>query len=322
MYYFMIINGAQIGPFERDALLANGLMPDVYVWRDGMIDWMKARDMLELNDLLRQVTPPPMPKPITTPPPAPREATQSVAAQQPNPYVQSALQSEVTPVVPTNNQPGPGQISSPYVQPEAPTQSQTPAVTPTPTLPDPSHAGLSPFGRQRYYLNINGAVTGPFDKIELTRQDFSKDSMLATTATPDSWVKAIDIPEIAALIDNRPMAGARQPQDFYVAMSDGVFNTTNAHLLLFDDYIVTVPQGGLSVLFGNTSKSGYVRRFFGLEEIVGLKKGFAARKFIQLSGDRKLVIGYNNKSIFDSIIQRQNEFFASLGIAHTPIQPQ
>lgn len=52
MQYFMIIDGQQRGPFQRDMLVMQGLRPDTYVWREGMPNWAPASTMPELADLL------------------------------------------------------------------------------------------------------------------------------------------------------------------------------------------------------------------------------------------------------------------------------
>lgn len=74
MEYYMIINGAQSGPFSKEEMLSNGLTPSTPVWRAGMTDWRKAEDLPELADLFRasddsafggyaQVEPQPQPGP-------------------------------------------------------------------------------------------------------------------------------------------------------------------------------------------------------------------------------------------------------------------
>jgi membrane protease subunit (stomatin/prohibitin family) len=62
--YFVAVNGAQAGPFERAALQAqvvNGtLTRDSLVWRQGMPAWAKASDQADLQDLFAAM-PPPLP---------------------------------------------------------------------------------------------------------------------------------------------------------------------------------------------------------------------------------------------------------------------
>ena len=47
--YYMIIEGRQAGPFPAEALKAQGLMPDTYVWREGLQNWVAASNCLNLT---------------------------------------------------------------------------------------------------------------------------------------------------------------------------------------------------------------------------------------------------------------------------------
>lgn len=47
--YYMIIEGRQAGPFPAEALKAQGLMPDTYVWREGLQNWVAASQLPELD---------------------------------------------------------------------------------------------------------------------------------------------------------------------------------------------------------------------------------------------------------------------------------
>lgn len=62
--YFVAINGAQAGPFERAALqtqVTNGtLTRESLVWRQGMAAWAKAGDQVDLQELFATM-PPPLP---------------------------------------------------------------------------------------------------------------------------------------------------------------------------------------------------------------------------------------------------------------------
>lgn len=51
--YYMIIEGRQAGPFPAEALKAQGLMPDTYVWREGLQNWVAASQLPELDYLFR-----------------------------------------------------------------------------------------------------------------------------------------------------------------------------------------------------------------------------------------------------------------------------
>lgn len=56
MKYFMIVNGQQMGPFDRHELRGQGLAPDTYVWREGMAEWKSASSLPELSDLFMETT--------------------------------------------------------------------------------------------------------------------------------------------------------------------------------------------------------------------------------------------------------------------------
>lgn len=49
--YYIGINNQQLGPFEVDQLLANGLTPDTLVWCNGMASWEMAKNVPELSRL-------------------------------------------------------------------------------------------------------------------------------------------------------------------------------------------------------------------------------------------------------------------------------
>lgn len=51
MDYFVIINGAQAGPFPKNQLMTVGLQPDSFVWRQGLPDWVRAESLPELADI-------------------------------------------------------------------------------------------------------------------------------------------------------------------------------------------------------------------------------------------------------------------------------
>lgn len=50
--YYIIINGAQAGPYPKEELTAHGLTADSMVWRAGMSDWMPASEVAELKEVL------------------------------------------------------------------------------------------------------------------------------------------------------------------------------------------------------------------------------------------------------------------------------
>lgn len=54
MQYYMHIGGQQLGPFEENQLIANGLTPETPVWAAGMAGWLPANQVPELGTLLYQ----------------------------------------------------------------------------------------------------------------------------------------------------------------------------------------------------------------------------------------------------------------------------
>lgn len=93
--YYIHINGEQKGPFNKEALPGLGLKPNSMVWRSDLPNWVEARTLPELVELLNETSwnaaPPQQP---------PRQAAPS------NPYPQS--------------QQGGFQTSGPYCQPQSP----------------------------------------------------------------------------------------------------------------------------------------------------------------------------------------------------------
>lgn len=49
--YYIIINGQQQGPLPKEQLVANGVTPDTYVWREGLETWVKVSQLPELADI-------------------------------------------------------------------------------------------------------------------------------------------------------------------------------------------------------------------------------------------------------------------------------
>lgn len=54
MKYFAMIDDRQIGPFELEESVKEGVRPDTYVWCKGMPDWMPAKDVPDICRYFRQ----------------------------------------------------------------------------------------------------------------------------------------------------------------------------------------------------------------------------------------------------------------------------
>lgn len=50
-YYYIGKNNIQCGPVLRSQLVALGVTPDTFVWKEGMADWQQAKNVEELNQI-------------------------------------------------------------------------------------------------------------------------------------------------------------------------------------------------------------------------------------------------------------------------------
>lgn len=57
MQYYILLNGAKQGPFTLEELYKQNLSRQTMVWKTGMPDWVMAKDMPELADLIAQLPP-------------------------------------------------------------------------------------------------------------------------------------------------------------------------------------------------------------------------------------------------------------------------
>ena len=55
--YYMFVNGENKGPFSKEALIAEGLTPDTMVWRSDLPNWVEARSVPELMEILQYGNP-------------------------------------------------------------------------------------------------------------------------------------------------------------------------------------------------------------------------------------------------------------------------
>lgn len=69
-YYFLNATNQKIGPVDVSQLLAYGVGPDTYVWREGLSSWERAGSLPELSGLWSRV-----PQPYTPQPPVHRAIT-------------------------------------------------------------------------------------------------------------------------------------------------------------------------------------------------------------------------------------------------------
>lgn len=64
-YIYAIINGKQQGPFSMGEILerinAGEITPETYIWKAGLQEWKKAKDVEDIRPNLEQL-PPPLPQ--------------------------------------------------------------------------------------------------------------------------------------------------------------------------------------------------------------------------------------------------------------------
>ncbi|HXH19525.1 MAG TPA: DUF4339 domain-containing protein [Chitinophagales bacterium] len=58
MKYYLRTEAGQFGPFTFDELKEKGITKDTLVWYEGLHEWTKANEILELVDLVTDSTPP------------------------------------------------------------------------------------------------------------------------------------------------------------------------------------------------------------------------------------------------------------------------
>lgn len=59
MEYYILVNGGKQGPFSLEELYTKNISPSTMVWKTGLEDWIMAKDMPELTDLLANMPPEP-----------------------------------------------------------------------------------------------------------------------------------------------------------------------------------------------------------------------------------------------------------------------
>lgn len=282
MEYFLAIDGKPIGPLPKGRLLQAGMKKDTLVWRDGLSGWVVAKDLTEVKDLF-PVVPPPIPVHAKMPPIPP-------VVQPPHPTVQPTVQPQ---------QPPQTFVQSP-VQPQYNVQPQQPVQREVQSA--------------KWQMVVNGNASDYLSKCALVRNGLMPDTQVRQYGS-DTWVQAGDVPELKAIMEGTPMPGTEQLHVKYMisVMAQGGFNNTTGFLHIYEDYISINPSGALSVMNLNFSKTGYVRQFYGFDEIVQLKKGFMNRKYIFLSDGTKVLIGAYGK-VFVAIRNAHARFYASRGL--------
>ena len=55
--YFIVINGQPHGPFDEQQLKKENITAETLIWHDSLVDWLKARDIPELEKILIRLPP-------------------------------------------------------------------------------------------------------------------------------------------------------------------------------------------------------------------------------------------------------------------------
>lgn len=56
--YYILEQGHKEGPFELQELRERGIKPTTYIWTSGLDNWIEAKEISELSDLLLEIPPP------------------------------------------------------------------------------------------------------------------------------------------------------------------------------------------------------------------------------------------------------------------------
>ena len=51
-YYYIDLNQNKIGPLSIEEMKVKNIFPETYVWKNGMADWVQAKDMPEMAEVL------------------------------------------------------------------------------------------------------------------------------------------------------------------------------------------------------------------------------------------------------------------------------
>lgn len=59
MEYYILVNGGKQGPFTLEEIYTKQISPSTMVWKTGLADWVMAKDLPELTELLANMPPEP-----------------------------------------------------------------------------------------------------------------------------------------------------------------------------------------------------------------------------------------------------------------------
>lgn len=171
----------------------------------------------------------------------------------------------------------------------------------------------------QYYAMINGAQVGPMNKCRLAMTGDLKRETQVWSQALNAWVQAAQVPELAELLENELKTPGTKPGKYSVTIRNTALNNTYGNLFIYDDHVTLVPNRGLSVVNGYMSKSGYCAQHYHITEIVGVKKGFLSNRALLLADGTKCKIGTWSKDLFNELSRRRSAYYASRGMAETPL---
>lgn len=103
-YYYLNAKREQCGPLPAKELLKNGVTAETLVWCEGMSNWTKAGEVLELKNMFNSTaTPPPVPSATVVPPvpPVPPVSVQPSSDKCPDSYLIFSILSTLFCCLPT-----------------------------------------------------------------------------------------------------------------------------------------------------------------------------------------------------------------------------
>ncbi|MEG0011480.1 MAG: CD225/dispanin family protein [Muribaculaceae bacterium] len=101
MQYWAVIDGAKQGPMELEQLLNLNITPETKVWREGLINWIAAKDLSELSGIFMAHSAPTPPAYNEGSAPQP-EVSQPQATYTSQPQPQQSYTQPQPPCPPTN----------------------------------------------------------------------------------------------------------------------------------------------------------------------------------------------------------------------------
>lgn len=166
---------------------------------------------------------------------------------------------------------------------------------------------------------IDGAQQGPMSKTALMRRGVKADTPVWAQGFP-SWLTMATVPELKAMLDNTPFTSFFPLEKKNVSIFGAGLNNTSGKLWMFDDYFMIDPSIAASILTSNFSRTGYVRQYYGYEEIAAYNSGFMARCSITMRDGKTVKLAINGKKkIFEEMERRRQHWYAQRNMPVPPV---